>query len=539
MAESSSLSAVLQPPSRVRPEAFGRFVIALTCLIALLLDPPDHSIASWAVIPMLFGYVVFSLWLLYNELRGRGMSNRGDWIDLGWGLGLTTVTGGSASMLFFVLLLPIISRSFREGFRAGWTLVCVATAAFLILGLPSSPGGAFFEPNRAVTRPLILLVLGYVLAREGGEQNRNQRRLALIADLNTVSNPRMGSERTLLNAARHIRDNYQVQECLVVLGWEGDGKSLYARAGSSESHSQTLPADAVASLLALPDREVRFHRGQTRRGEANSEDDQETGEAVADILATDAFLSVPMTQSGHARARIFLMDHDLSRFDEDETAFLAEASRHLFHIIEKIELLDRLASFAAERERRRLASDLHDLAIQPYLGLQLGLAALLRRSDCPEPVVEELRDLLRLSEQGVDELRRILDGQRAAAGGEDIVVESIARLVDHYRQQFDMDVRFEPGPDLRISDRLATDLLGMVYEGLSNIRRHTTSSWARVVLRKSADTLELIIANEHPLAGDRGFVPRSISDRAATLGGTVDVTITRRGETVLRVLIPL
>lgn len=52
---------------------------------------------------------------------------------------------------------------------------------------------------------------------------------------------------------------------------------------------------------------------------------------------------------------------------------------HVLPVIDNIRLVDRLASAAAEEERRRIARDLHDRIVQPYIGLQLGLAAVRQR----------------------------------------------------------------------------------------------------------------------------------------------------------------
>ena len=49
---------------------------------------------------------------------------------------------------------------------------------------------------------------------------------------------------------------------------------------------------------------------------------------------------------------------------------------HVTPVLENIRLVDRLASEAAEYERQRIARDIHDGMIQPYIGLQLGLAAI-------------------------------------------------------------------------------------------------------------------------------------------------------------------
>jgi signal transduction histidine kinase len=256
------------------------------------------------------------------------------------------------------------------------------------------------------------------------------------------------------------------------------------------------------------------------------------------MLETAALLTVPLQRGGRTVGRIYVLDEALPQFDEDELEFLSEAGAHLLLIIDKLDLLDQLASLAARRERRRLANDLHDLAIQPYLGLQLGIEAALRRPGCPAPLAEDLRALLQLARQGTEELRRMLAGQGGASGGEDLLAESLTRLARQYGQ-FGIEVGIDYPQDLRVSDRLSAELIAMISEGLSNVRRHTGSRWARLALAGEGDALHLAIANACEAGCDGSFLPKSIHERATALGGETQVRCTDAGETVVSVRIPL
>lgn len=522
------------------PEAACRVLMALTGAVVLQLDPPDFTIAPQATLPMLLAYLAFAIAALVRERRGAPRHPRTAWFDLGWCLALTAVTGGTSSVLFFFLLLPIVSRSFREGFEAGWTMTWVTTAGYLIVGLPTSPGGILFEFNRAMIRPITLLILGYILAREGGAQQRAQRKLALLARINTIANPRFGVDRTLLNAAERIRDSYGVGECLIVLAREGGGDCVVARSNAERSAIETLPAAAAEPLLALPPDALVLHSAAAFVcvGSAPEALDERC-RGLADTLGAAAFATVPIGRDPATRGRIYVLDARLPLFDEAELTFLAEAALHLLHIVEKVDLLDRLASLAAERERRRIAHDLHDLAIQPYLGLQLGLEAALRRPGHSPQTADDLRGLLQLAHQGADELRRMIAGQRAAAVDSDLIPESLDRLAHQYREHFDIEFRFDAEPGVRVSDRLAADLLAMIGEGLSNIRRHTTSRWAKLRLFRDGDDIRLTLANERSAGGGATFIPKSIRDRARGLGGDARVEHANTGDTIVHVRIPL
>lgn len=515
-------------------------LMALTGVVVLQLDPPDFTIAPQATLPMLLAYLAFALGALVRERRGALRHPRTAWFDLGWCLALTAVTGGTSSVLFFFLLLPIVSRSFRDGFDAGWTMTWVTTAGYLVVGLPTSPGGILFEFNRAMIRPITLLILGYILAREGGAQKRAQRKLALLAQINTIANPRFGVERTLLNAAERIRDSYGSAECLIVLARDLGGDCVVARSDAERATIETLPAVAAAPLLALPPDALVLHSPAAFVCVGGAPDAlEERCRGLGDTLGAAAFATAPIGRDTATRGRIYVLDARLPQFDEAELTFLADAALHLLHIVEKVDLLDRLASLAAERERRRIAHDLHDLAIQPYLGLQLGLEAALRRAGNSVQTTEDLRGLLRLAHQGTDELRRLLAGQRATAADAELIPESLGRLAQQYREHFDIEFRFDAEPGVRVSDRLAADLLAMIGEGLSNIRRHTTSRWAKLRVFRDGEDIRLTLANERSAGSETAFIPKSIRDRAQGLGGDARVEHADTGDTIVHVRIPL
>lgn len=540
MAAPSIFRALQANVARTAPEPLCRLLMATGGLVVLQLDPPDFSIAPSLIPPLLVGYLAFAAWLLAREIRSRPPLAHAAWADLAWCLALTAVTGGTSSVLFFFLLLPIMSRAFRDGYAAGWTMTWVTTAGFLLVGLPTSPGGILFEFNRAMIRPLTLLILGYMIAREGGVQIKAKRRLSLLARINTAGNPRFGVGRTLLNAAEQLREAYGARECVIAVRQQDTGETLLARATEHAPGTEQLPADATAPLFAMPEDALVAWSAQGCRCVGASPDEVRPHcEALGDLLESPALASVPMKRGSEVVGRIFLAQDALPDFDETELAFLAEVGAHLSHIVEKIDLLDRLATLAAERARRRMAHDVHDRAIQPYLGLQLALEAALRRADCPAPIAEELRGLQRLAHQSADELRRMLEGQQAAAPAADLLPESVARLTKEYRDHFSIEVACDYPAELAIDDRLAVDLVGMISEGLSNVRRHTASRWARLSLRGEGDVLHLALTNENSPWGCPDFIPKSIRNRARELGGDAWVDCGAAAETTVRVQIPL
>jgi signal transduction histidine kinase len=91
-----------------------------------------------------------------------------------------------------------------------------------------------------------------------------------------------------------------------------------------------------------------------------------------------------------------------------------------------------------------------------------------------------------------------------------------------------------------INDRLAGEIFQMAAEALSNVQRHTTATSVHLTVEGSPSGGVVVrIANETSGESAPGeFTPRSISERAQSLGGYTQVTNSPR-HTVVNIEIPL
>lgn len=222
--------------------------------------------------------------------------------------------------------------------------------------------------------------------------------------------------------------------------------------------------------------------------------------------------------------------------------FIQQLISQIMPVIENMQLLDEIASQAAVHERRKISRDLHDSTIQPYIGLKIGLEALLRKVPADNPLITEIEDLCRMTNDGIAELRNYVGGLKNQKDTPSkLFFQAISRLAEKFTRFYGIEVKVSANPDLRINDRLAAELVQIVSEGLSNIRRHTQARHATINLRCEDDNLIAQIIN-HGVAGNAAFVPftpRSIAERTAHLGGRTEVTQWGDGSTAVTVEIPL
>ena len=163
--------------------------------------------------------------------------------------------------------------------------------------------------------------------------------------------------------------------------------------------------------------------------------------------------------------------------------FMLQLMDHVTPVMENIRLIDNLASDAAEQERQRIAHDIHDSVIQPYLGLQFGLSALDQKLEVGNMSIRgDIQELLELTNHELAELRRFVRGLRAGEERMDVLLPAIERYAQRFSLVTGIKVDVEARGNVKINDRLAAELFQIVAEGLSNVRRNAFCRDARVEL---------------------------------------------------------
>jgi signal transduction histidine kinase len=485
------------------------------------------------------------------------------WIDVAWYLALVAWTGGASSLFFVLFFFPILVASFRSGFAVGMGVTVASTVAFLGVAGAVSRGGADVEWNRFLLRPVYLLGLGWVISQRGGFETLLKRRLALLKEIGRLSNPRLGTDRTLGSSLERLRRFYDADDCLLITSGRADEGARIRRAvrdaPERSQREDPLPAELAGTLLALPAQHALVYQGPGRRPSwraPGQQFDVARGEPVlldrallerlAEWFAAGCFVSVPVIGHGRSVGRLYVSG-PAARLRPDDVSFLLQVVDQLLPILENVQLVDRLAASAAEEERQKIARDVHDSIIQPYIGLQIGLSALQNRLAAGEAtqageslrlVGEQVARLLAVTDSGIADLRRFVARLRGGAASEKGFVAILESFARRFSELTDIAVQVEAADDLHINDRLAAEVFQMAAEGLSNVRRHTEAKRAWIRLSEADGALRLAIENDGSRAAP-SFRPRSLAGRAESLQGWTTVEGLPDGGTRVLVTIPL
>src|SRR6185369_8365289 len=189
-------------------------------------------------------------------------------------------------------------------------------------------------------------------------------------------------------------------------------------------------------------------------------------------LEAQEYLSVPVYYRHQAVGRLYIIDGP-TRVDSTDMDFMLQLMDHVTPVMENIRLIDNLASDAAEQERQRIAHDIHDSVIQPYLGLQFGLSAISQNLEAGKSnVSEDLHELLNLTSQELVELRRYVSELRTGEARSAVLIPAIQRYAERFSSVTGIQVDVAAEGKINLTDKLAGELFQIVTEGLSNIRRH-------------------------------------------------------------------
>src|SRR4029079_10595782 len=164
---------------------------------------------------------------------------------------------------------------------------------------------------------------------------------------------------------------------LILTGDEEDRYQLrrVTRGGDSGGTSVKHVNAEVAALFLVPsNEEVVIYKKEPRRPVVyNTKTNQgrkgsAVGSSLINTLESKPFLSVPVNYRGTTVGRFYVVGGNRN-FKLADADFVLQAIEQVTQQLDNIRLVDHLASNAAERERNRIAGDIHDSVVQPYIGL--------------------------------------------------------------------------------------------------------------------------------------------------------------------------
>ncbi len=222
------------------------------------------------------------------------------------------------------------------------------------------------------------------------------------------------------------------------------------------------------------------------------------------------------------------------RFSDRDTAILAKLANQAAIALENSGLYAQAQQLAVNRERVRMANELHDTLSQLLFSMALKLDWCLHKLSGRSQTRDKLQEIRREAGLTMTQIRRLISELSQEEGPARTLSERLQLLIDSFRELTGISVEFTAVDLSALDDSRQKVVYSVVQEGLANVAKHAQARHASVRLERSRDELRFEITDDgiglsagveaaEP-AGEPGhFGLRQMSERLAAIGGRLDV----------------
>ncbi len=196
-----------------------------------------------------------------------------------------------------------------------------------------------------------------------------------------------------------------------------------------------------------------------------------------------------------------------------------------------------------EQEKQLLCGEFHDGLIQYAVGAKMMLESL-PRDVLPAASGETIDAVIGCLARGIEDGRRVIHGIRPAELDDLGLDAAILMLVsDLHAAGIEVTATIDPAAcDLPVSFRVP--IYRIIQEALSNVRRHSHSPKALLLVRRIGDEIEIRVEDfgvgeGHPEQIQRGFGITGMKERARLVGGECQVEFRPGRGTLVTVRLPV
>jgi signal transduction histidine kinase len=199
---------------------------------------------------------------------------------------------------------------------------------------------------------------------------------------------------------------------------------------------------------------------------------------------------------------------------------------------------------AALEERARLAREIHDGLAQELWYAKLKQSRLAQIADFGEEPRQLSLEVEAAIDMALAEARHAVAAMRGGSEGGSLL-EILRRQVEDFSDRFAIRTELvrEGSAEPEIGPRANAELIRIVQEALTNVRKHADATVVRVVVATNDDDLRIAISDNgrgfRPDAAPAGFGLESMRQRAAVIGARLSVTSAPHDGSRVELVMPL
>lgn len=208
----------------------------------------------------------------------------------------------------------------------------------------------------------------------------------------------------------------------------------------------------------------------------------------------------------------------------------------------------KLETLTLERERERIARDLHDTLSQGLsaLVLQLETAEIYLEKEKVDQAKEIVSKSSSHAKKTLAEARQVLKDLRQYSQEKQDLGKSLQIEIDQFRSLFDGEIEIAMNDEVQLDSVPVRQLTFIVREALINIRRHAKATQAVIYLSKTEKNITLKI-HDNGIGFDRfkkwsymgHFGLLGMEERVRSIGGEFKIFSSRRQGTTLEITLPI
>lgn len=259
---------------------------------------------------------------------------------------------------------------------------------------------------------------------------------------------------------------------------------------------------------------------------------------------------VPLSATGRAFGELHVVLPGSSLLAEDDKAYLVAVADQAAVALQNAALFAAAAQSATLMERQRLARDLHDSVSQALFSMTLHAGAAERHLaaagfGADSPAAEQVAQLRELTAGALAEMRALIFELRPGALAEEGLAVAVAQQAAALSARTGVEITVRtPADRVALPAHAEEQLYRLALEALNNALKHADATRLSATLSVTPGQLLLVVEDDgvgfdpglaHP--GHLGL--HTMRERAAAVGGRLQIDSAPRGGTRVEVTVPL
>jgi signal transduction histidine kinase len=262
-----------------------------------------------------------------------------------------------------------------------------------------------------------------------------------------------------------------------------------------------------------------------------------------------ALLAVPIQCRSPFFGNLYLSEKESGElFTEHDEETLERFAVQAGIAIDNAHLHTQASDLAVAQERLRIAHEMHDGLAQVlgYVNTKVQAADAYLKRGRSEEASGQLRELAASAREAYTDVREGIVGLRTLPDANQGVAEALRNYLDQWKARTGISTELLVEGDVRVRPAAELQLVRIVQEALTNVRKHAKASRASVSLVRNGNRIIATVTDDgagfDPSAKTRGEFPRfglsTMRERAESVGGIVTVESTSGSGTVVRLELP-